>query len=122
MHWCSSKGGQCRFVINLLFLAPPCYNCYNLSSVSPQYLPVADVVTQWTPPLAFASVLANGSFCCSERLPGDGEADVDSIDDAFDGDDETFDRVEDEESTHSDGTSITLHRLIAGQCVTPPPL
>ena len=36
-------------------------------------------------------------------MPGDGEADVDSIDDAFDGDDETFDRVEDEESVHSDG-------------------
>ena len=40
-------------------------------------------------------------------MPGDGEADVDSIDDAFDGDDETFDRVEDEESTHSDGKCIS---------------
>ena len=51
---------------------------------------------------------------CSERLPGDGEADVDSIDDAFDDEDETFDRLEDEESFHSDGQS----QLVAALCST----
>ena len=53
-------------------------------------------------------------------MPGDGEADVDSIDDAFDGDDETFDRVEDEESVHSDGKYPPpyFHRLRDGQCAT----